>query len=390
MKYTSTLPFALLTCIALNSCGSKSTTNNDHSSAQDSITAKTRADSIAYIENTIFPIYIDKEKDYEVKRFTFLQDIGKVEYIPLETNEKCFLGASHSLLGIELISDNIFIGTHGGVIRFDMSGKYLNNIGVIGPGPEEVKLIGDFRVDRSNLCVYIIDVSRMNIQIYDFDGNYIKGVRYEAGGDSFDKIDDESILFANLFTSNAPSVFQVSLSNGDIIKEVLPARQFHSGIKVKFYDKFVDMLQYNNRLIYQGFTSDTIFTIDKTTLTASPRYIQLPPNTGEGDLNSNPFVFFETDRYAYLAVCRKPPLEYNYLIDKKENRIYKGFIADADRGTAMKPINTNRDNVIADMYDVFSLKQLNERNRLEGKLKEITETLDDEDNPILMIATIGF
>lgn len=99
----------------------------------------TRADSIAHIENTVFPIYIDKEKDYEVKRITLLQDIGKVEYIPLETKEECFLGASHSLLGIELISDNIFIATHGGVSRFDTSGKYLNNIGVIGPGPEEVK-----------------------------------------------------------------------------------------------------------------------------------------------------------------------------------------------------------------------------------------------------------
>ncbi|MGL5547993.1 MAG: 6-bladed beta-propeller, partial [Tannerellaceae bacterium] len=349
MKHTTTLRFALLTCIALNSCSSKPKTGNDNSSTQDSTTVMTRADSIAHIENTVFPIYIEKEKDYEVKRITLLQDIGKVEYIPLETKEECFLGASHSLLGIELISDNIFIATHGGVSRFDTSGKYLNNIGVIGPGPEEVKLIGDFKVDKSNHCVYIIDVSRMNIQIYDYDGNYIKGIRFEAGGDSFDKIDDESILFANLFTSINPSVFQVSLSNGNIIKEILPARQSHSGIKVKFYDKFVDMLQYNNRLIYQGFTSDTIFTIDKATLTTYPRYIQLPPNTGEGDLNSNPFVLFETDRYAYLAVCRNPPLEYNYVIDKKENIIYKGFIADADRGTAMKPINTNRDNVIADM-----------------------------------------
>lgn len=77
-------------------------------------------------------------------------------------------------------------------------------------------------------------------------------------------------------------------------------------------------------------------------------------------------------------------------VRKKLNVIYKGFIADADRGTAMKPINTNRDNVIADMYDVFSLKQLAEQNLLDGKLKEITETLDDEDNPVLMIATLDF
>lgn len=388
MEHNNITGFFLI-IIFLCSCNSKNT-NSDNIKSTNIIS---RQDSVNKIEDSIFPIYIDKDKDYEEKRFTFLQDIGKVEYIKLETNDSCLLRESYKLIKVQLTENDIFLSTGDNVLRFDRNGKFINTIGKRGQGPWEIVSLFDFIIDETKQEVYILDGSAHYLKTYGFNGEHKNKIHIETFGSDIGAVCDSSIIYTNFFVSESlPMAFLSSLSDGKTQKHILPLRSEKdiTGVSVKFIDKFTNNLLYNNKVIYQNFINDTTYTIDLNNLSAYPRYIQLPPNTGSDGNNSTPFVSFETDRYAYILISKEVPLNHNFVIDKKENKIFKGFIGDLDRNTAIKPINTNIDNIITDLYDTSTLQDFLEKGYLKGKLKEIAETLGDEDNPVLMIATIDF
>lgn len=371
--------------------------NLKNTNSQKSLNSRTtdiasRQDSIEKIENSVYPIHIDKKKEYEEKKITRLQDIGKVEYIKLETNDNCLMRASYRLLGVFLTDKYIFISTGDNVLQFDKNGKFINSIGKKGSGPMEIVGFSDFFVDDEKKEIHILDGTTQNLKIFEYNGELKNTIYLDKYGDDIGLIDNNSIIYSNFLANNLPMVIQSTLIDGKISKEILPARteKDATGLSTKFWDKFTKNYIYNNKIIYQNFINDTIYMIDKKSLIASPRYIQLPPNTGLDGNNSSPFVSFETDRYAYILICRRPPFNHNYFIDKKENKIYKGFIGDNNLGIPSTPINSNRDNIIVDLYDTDKLIDRLAKNKLRGTLKEIAETLDEEDNPVLMIATINF
>lgn len=390
MQHYTHIPILFLIIIFLGNCNLKNTDSDNNNTKIANVVL--RQDSIDKIENSIFPIYIDKNRDYEEKKFTFLQDIGKVEYVKLETNDSCLLRASYKLIRVHLTDQDIFLSTGDNVVRFDRKGKFINSIGKKGPGPLEIVSLFDFFIDETKQEVHILEGTTQYLKTYYFDGKFKNKIRTEISGTNIGAVNDSSIIYTNFSESNNPMAFHSSLNNGKITKQILPIRTIKNvtGLRRRFVDKFTNNLLYNNKVIYQNFINDTTYTIDRENLTASSRYIQLPPNTGLDGSNSIPFVVFETDRYAYIIICKNPPLNHNFIVDKKENKIYKGFVADADRNTAVKAINTNIDNVIVDLYDTFTLQDFLEKEYLNGKLKEIAETLGDDDNPILMIATIDF
>lgn len=391
MKYNIHIIISFLIITLLCDCNSK-TVNSDNSIDTKIVNIISRQDSIDKIENSIFPIFIDKNKDYEEKKFTILQDIGKVEYIKLETNDSCLIRASYKLIRVHLTDQDIFLSTGDNVLRFDRKGKFINSIGKKGPGPWEIVSLFDFFIDETKQEVHILEGTTQYLKNYNFNGSFKNKIRFEIAGSNIGGMNDSSIIYTNFSECNDPMAFQSSLNNGKLTKQILPIRTTKNvtGLSRRFIDKFTNNLLYNNKVIYQNFINDTIYTIDRENLTVLPRYIQLPPNTGLDGSNSMPFVAFETDRYAYILVSKRPPLNHNFVIDKKENKIYKGFVIDIERNTAITAINTNIDNVIVDLYDTYSLQDFLNKGHLKGELKEIAQTLDDEDNPVLMIATIDF
>ena len=383
--------YCIIVFIIIFLCNCKKKTNVTIENNLENIKLTSRIDSINNIENNIFPIYIDKDKEYEKKRLT-IQEIGKVEYIKLETNDNCLISASFKLIGLYLTDKEIFLSTDNSILRFNKDGKFINSIGKRGQGPGEIKLLSDYIIDESKKEIYIWDGSTQNLKSYTYNGVLKNAIRLETYGENLGTICDSLIICTNYFGNNQPMAFLSSLNNGKTVKALLPSQTIkdETGLSMKFYNKYTENLLYNNKVIYQNFINDTIYTIDKKDFSVSLRYIQLPPNTGLDGKNSMPFVSFETDRYTYIIINKNPPLSHNFIIDKKENKIYRGFIGDTELRRSITPINTNKDNVIADLYDASTLTDYLSKNQLRGSLKEIAETLNDEDNPVLMIATIDF
>ena len=88
--------------------------------------------------SSIYPIDFSLEAAKTINLSEFSQS---VDYIPLETNSKCYI---NKIKKIKFFGDSIFIFNElgwnmGEILVFNLSGSFLFSFGQIGPGPEEIE-----------------------------------------------------------------------------------------------------------------------------------------------------------------------------------------------------------------------------------------------------------
>lgn len=388
MKYLTHIILSLFAFISITGCHSKNN-KKENIHTEDKI-ANTRQDSINNIENSIFPFYIDKNKNYENKGYINLQEIADIEYVKLETTDLCLLKDKFFLKGVYFDDDNIFISNKENILRFNKNGKFINSIGKKGNGPDEINHLMDFKINKKTKEIFIVDVTSQNIKTFNYDGNINKSIHYKTYFDKISLPNDSVILCGNNYPNSQPMIFYIS-NTGEIKEELATARQKKTGLKGYITTYYTRDRIYNNQTLFNTNITDTIFSVNNSTLELKPRYIQLPTNTGCGESNSSFFLIFETNRYAnILSLKDGEGIKSTYIIDKNKNEINKGLFIDSDSRIVLFPMNTNEDNKLVELYDSFDLQNRLSNGELSGKIKEIAETLIDEDNPVLMIATVRF
>jgi len=123
------------------------------------------------------------------------QIIKRLEFIPLETNEKCLMG---SIRKIELANNQIFITdrTNNKIFIFDILGKYLGSIGNPGKGPGELVSLKDFIIDESNNQVFILDNSQRKVLIFSLHDHSLKSeFKIEFLANDFKQLDESKLVF---------------------------------------------------------------------------------------------------------------------------------------------------------------------------------------------------
>lgn len=108
----------------------------------------------------------------EIKNlFSYKRPIDNCYFVPLETTNECLIGeidkvcVENDLIFVKDENRNLFV--------FTMTGKFLNKIGGIGQGPEELLSFVDFYVNKNNKYVGIFDVYRSKMLRFSFDGKFI-------------------------------------------------------------------------------------------------------------------------------------------------------------------------------------------------------------------------
>lgn len=100
------------------------------------------------------------------------EEIAKIEYIPLETNDSCLIS---NILGLQITKDYIFTfqGRDGAICQFDRSGKFIRKISRTGNGPGEVSDILSIAVNDGAKELYIFQ-PRDKTQCFSFDGEFLR------------------------------------------------------------------------------------------------------------------------------------------------------------------------------------------------------------------------
>src|SRR5690554_4324573 len=101
------------------------------------------------------PLHIDIT-NWKLNKLIPNEIIASTEFIPLETDNNNLIGQINKML---VSNGNIYILDKSSkqIFVFDMTGKFIQKIGVYGRGPGEYIRLNDFIIDKSRNRVLTLD-----------------------------------------------------------------------------------------------------------------------------------------------------------------------------------------------------------------------------------------
>ena len=133
--------------------------------------------------------YMEGEKEDEIALSGLVDSLA---YIPLQTPDDLPVDV---LLAVKMSSDDILVmDRQQKLYRFDSHGHFLNLIGSRGEGPGEYVSAVDFEIDASRDAVYLFDIFRKKIKVYQMSGAFVQDIVVPDGIESMALLNDTSFI----------------------------------------------------------------------------------------------------------------------------------------------------------------------------------------------------
>ncbi|MFW5700798.1 MAG: 6-bladed beta-propeller, partial [Cyclobacteriaceae bacterium] len=343
----------------------------------------------------------------------------------------------------------IFLRTSRKILKFSRDGKYLSPIGLQGRGPSEYNGLRNISIDNENERVFVYPNWVRELLIYTFDNKYLGKIPlFDSYFDlalSVSSIDNNHFIATGVGLwpgEFSKEMFLVALldSTGIIIEKVdsplMQSANFINNNSI-YYPGTGAPSYYDSLALSIGWGCDTMYSVSQNGI--EPRYIL---NFGKYDA---PFEIkygnsFDKEyqrrimgkRYGYIWIQRAPIETRDYLFlqfsfndylylsayskqtgqslvfrekgtvksglvnySRRHNIESFGFKNDLDGGLHFYPRWTNlNSNVWITSYNAFELmssldeiREIDPENlRKHKKLIELIEKLDENDNPVLVVA----
>lgn len=358
-------------------------------------------------------LIVDVQKKYPTKRIR-LQDIAQVEYIALETpDEMLWSGWMNTVGDHHIMNAN---PQNGNVILFDRKGKGLKLINRQGNSGEEYGQYGDMMFDDENKQIFVNDLSNRKVFTYDLNGRFLRVIDHaeDKAYYSITNYDANTFLIYNqpYGDDSINSYLFVSKETGEVLEELiipptgkkLTTALMEGSGEDRVYILFMSypvIPAGNKNFILTEISNDTIFGMNASK-ELRPLYVQTPSRQ---TMDPEQFLFLskETKDYLFFHIIEKsfdrekmsgfPPRTIMY--DKKEKAFYEPEVYNDDYSIDKKstpnpmPVSPgNNLNIHLQVLNAFDLIESLENNELKGELKEIASRLEEEDNPVVMIATL--
>ena len=107
---------------------------------------------------------------------------------------------------------------------FDKKGNFITNIGTIGQGPNEYRLIYDQQIDEANKRIYLLPWQSNKLLVFDFNGKALEPIplcdRIPKGMFRVNK--DKTVTCAMLPFKGAKAVVWTQTQDGQLLKSIAP------------------------------------------------------------------------------------------------------------------------------------------------------------------------
>lgn len=365
-------------------------------------------------------IVVNVQSDYPKKEL-ILQDFLEIDYIPLETNPQFLTAANIQDIGDNHIITKNMGRTDGEIFIFSKEGKGVTTFNRLGQGGEEYTNILNIILDEKNNEIYVNNHYSKKIIVYDLNGNFKRSFN-QAEMKLYDPIgnlsEDYLICHDDYFEFGKPDLKRncflvISKNDGSIIKEIeIPYEEKKSMVIIKHdaNGKITNnwgirnshLIPYLNSWILIEPSADTIYQYSYND-DLKPFIVRTP---SVQSMNPEVYLFpsILTERYYFMQVVEKKfnfgidtdVPRRNLIYDKLENTIFEGVVYNNDF-IDKTPINLwfehrvlkvlNSDNIVfITRLETSDLVEAYNKGRLRGKLKEIAANLDEESNPVIMLA----
>lgn len=351
-------------------------------------------------------ITVDVSKSYPKKEL-ILQDFMDVEYIPLETTDEFLTQGLVKDVGKKylLVTNRT---NDGDIFLFDRkTGKGVRKINRQGQGGEEYPRINEIILDENNDEIFVKTMGN-KILVYDLYGKFKRCLNPGREVSSIFDYDKDNLIgydmsdYHNKGEERSKSYhIIISKSDGSITREIfIPFKTISTPIVAdgeKFVANYVCPIRLSHgKCILMDTSADTLYTYAPDG-TLSP-FIVRTPSAGAMEPEVFLYMGIYTDRYYFMETVKNV---FNFekgngfysdilVYDKEEKALFQVTVYNNDyvekRPVAMTAKSTNREIEDVTSLNASPLVEIYKKGHLkEGKLKEIASTLDEEDNPVIML-----
>ncbi len=363
-------------------------------------------------------IRVDVSKSYPKKEL-ILQDLFDIEYVPLETTDEFVTAGNVRVVDKDLIITKNNGRTDGDIFLFDRTtGKGIRKINRLGQGGEEYNNILEIVLDKDRQELFINNHYSHKIKVYDLNGQFKRDFEQRENYfyDEMGVFDKDWLIchdgYSNFDKEETKRNFfmLVSKQDGHIVEIPIPYDKVKNGLILKRENgRLRDWSIRNKRLIHykDGWllnetSSDTIYHYSK-----DKGLVPFIVRTPSVQVMSPEIFLFPnvlTDRYCFMQVAEK---EFNFDVDKDVERRDLVYDRISDEVFEVELYNDDFTEKIPVkiMFDLFMLSFVNNEEiaftrilsayelveayndgKLRGPLKDIASKIDEEDNPVILIA----
>jgi hypothetical protein len=358
-------------------------------------------------------IIVDVTKSYSPKKELILQDFMDVEYIAMETNDD-FINQGIVLdIGkkIILVKNRNRIND-GDIFVYDRTGKAIRKINRKGQGGEEYTHLFDITLDEDNGEMFVNDIFARKIVVYDLYGKFKRTIKYKENKkdqfytDMFN-YDRDNLICYDQYNEEIAFVL-ISKRDGSITKEINIPFKAKKLLQQSLRDEatgtensvspgpYRTIIQNNGIWILLELSSDTVYTF-LPDYSLRPFFVRTP-----SILSMEPEVFLVlrlfSDRYYFMETI-KNVFDFNkrsgfprtfFMYDRQEKAFFGYVVYNGDYSikkeiymNMLRPVNHEIESWQA--LEAYQLVESYKKGELKGKLEEIAATLDEEDNPVIML-----
>jgi hypothetical protein len=361
---------------------------------------------------------------------------NNIEYIPLETTKNSLIGPI--IRKTLYINNRIYIlnsGFDGKILCFDIDGKFLFKINNKGRGPEEYDFVTDFDVSSDNRNLTILSSSARKFLTYgitDTGFNFQRSIKLKDPTPwrfSLVPGTDKAFMAIPSWTGTEPTLSLLISTFGDTLNFKPNHFKYNKIQEGQGGSRSIsDLLvyRYGNLVCFKEEFSDTVFYVDQKDNSFKPRilfnthntYFNLDMKSGAKKIIDNTTTYipniFETSRYIFywyytMIVEQKVINLYGFLFDKKTGTKY-AFDVGEDRKIKLRDDLSGGPDFNIELFNnqcsggkLFAFveaisfkKYVNGQDFINSKvsdpkkkieLKRLADTLEETDNPVLIIVT---
>jgi hypothetical protein len=359
-----------------------------------------------------------------------------IEYIPLQTTANSLIGPF--TLKLLNINDRIYIqnsGLEGEILCFDINGKFLFKINNKGRGPEEYDFVTDFDISSDNKTLKILSSSTRKLVTYgisDTGFNFQRSITLkEPAPWKVSLVPETDMAFMTIPTwlGTEPTLSLLINAVGDTIHFKPNCYKFNRIPSSQGGSRSIEgLLAYSidDYVCFKEEFSDTVFYVDANNRSFRPRIIfnthgtlftpEMKSGSEKMKNNSTTYIpkIYETSKYVFywyytVIVEQKIVNLYGFLFDKKTNIKYKFNVGEDRKIKLRDDLSGGPDyNIELREYrcsngklfsfvEALSLKKYVTSEsfkdakvrdtKKKSELKRLADSLEETDNPVLIVVT---
>lgn len=350
---------------------------------------------------SVSPYLIDLEKGITNINSIPLSSIGnKLEYIPLETDTACLI---QTITNVFLTDSLIFVSDYDRLLKFDIKGRFLKQIGTKGRGPGEYPTLGNFLIDEGNKEIFVL--SGKIVYAFDFEGNFKRDFKIDAPCRQFILNQNSELLFHpfNFPNSGTDTVYSWYITDRTGIvrtKLVNTLKRSNNAVIIPvsplyMYDKAPHFMEFGVDTLYRYDNNEknpyAIFNLGKLKFPPDPTMAELTGIDGKIWVNE----IRETRKLLFVNIWWDLSDSISNCIYDKSSSSFSilkngGFTNDIDEGLTFWPKKIINENLFLDYVDGFKLinaaKKVQINNKKQsGQLFDVVNKLSETSNPVLIV-----